>query len=93
MNVFIALKGTNFLFLFAFIAAGVVKCGVSPYVNHSVVYILFLILWDQRELSEKSEINDWFKTHILDRFLIIWTPFWFISVFESTAHLKFTKLQ
>ena len=32
-------------------------------------------------------------THILDRFLIIWTPFWFISVFESTAYLKFAKLQ
>ena len=25
--------------------------------------------------------------------LIIRTPFWFISVFESTAYLKFTKLQ
>ena len=27
MNVFIALKGTHFLFLFAFTAAGVVQCG------------------------------------------------------------------
>ena len=27
MNVFIALKGTHFLFLFAFTAAGVVPCG------------------------------------------------------------------
>ena len=27
-------------------------------------------------------------THILDRFLIIWIPFCFISVFESTAYLK-----
>ena len=26
-------------------------------------------------------------------FLIIWTPFWFISVFESTAYLKFAKSQ
>ena len=26
-------------------------------------------------------------------FLIIWTPFWLISVFESTAYLKFAKLQ
>ena len=31
--------------------------------------------------------------HILNRFLFIWTPFWFISVFESTAYLKFAKLQ
>ena len=29
----------------------------------------------------------------LDRFLIIWTPFWFISVFESIAYLKFAKLK
>ena len=26
-------------------------------------------------------------------FFIIWTPFWFISVFETTAYLKFAKLQ
>ena len=25
--------------------------------------------------------------------VIIWTPFWFISVFELTAYLKFVKLQ
>ena len=25
--------------------------------------------------------------------LIIWTPFWFMSVFESTVYLKFAKLQ
>ena len=30
---------------------------------------------------------------ISDRFLFIWIPFCFISVFESTAYLKFTKLQ
>ena len=30
-------------------------------------------------------------THILDRFLFIWTPFWFILVFESTACLKFAN--
>ena len=29
--------------------------------NHSAVYILLLVLWDQREHSEKSEINDWFR--------------------------------
>ena len=29
----------------------------------------------------------------LERFIIIWTPFWFISVFESTAYLEFAKLQ
>ena len=30
---------------------------------------------------------------LIDRFLIIWTLFWFTSVFESTAYLKFAKLQ
>ena len=37
------------------------KKNVSPYINHNAVYILFLVLWDQREYSEKSEINDWFR--------------------------------
>ena len=40
------------------------------------------------EYSEKSVINDWFRL-----FFSIWTPFWFIIVFESTAYLKFTQLQ
>ena len=51
----------------------------SPYINHSAVYILFLaplglawIFWEIR--------NKWLVyTHTLDRFLIIWTPFWFVS--------------
>ena len=45
MHVFIALKGTHFLFLFA--AAGVVQCGgrkTSPCTSTIVVYILFLVL-------------------------------------------------
>ena len=29
----------------------------------------------------------------LNRCLFIWTPFWFTSVFQSTAYLKFAKLQ
>ena len=33
------------------------------------------------------------KVDKLDRCLFIWTPFLFISVFESTAYLKFAKLQ
>ena len=33
------------------------------------------------------------KAHILDSFLFIWTPFCFLLVFESTAYLKFAKLQ
>ena len=50
MNVFIALKGTHFLFLFAFTAAGVVQCGgrkTSPRTStivQFIFYILFLVL-------------------------------------------------
>ena len=48
MNIFIALKGTQFLFLFAFTAAGVVQCGgrkTSPRTsNISAVYISILVL-------------------------------------------------
>ena len=36
-------------------------CDDFPYINDSAVYILFLVLWDQREYSEKSEMNDWFR--------------------------------
>ena len=47
MNVFIAVKGTHFLFLFAFTTAGVVQCGgrkTSPRTSTIVGYILFLVL-------------------------------------------------
>ena len=71
-------------------------CGgrkTSPRTSTIVQFIFYfgplisaIIFWEIR--------NKWLvKTHILDRFLFIWTPFWFISVFESTAYLKFAKLQ
>ena len=44
MNVFIALKGTHFLFLFAFTAAGVVQCGgckTSPGTSTIVQFIFY----------------------------------------------------
>ena len=67
MNVFIALKGTFFFFL-AFTAAGVVQCGgrkMSPRTSTIVQFFCFFFLFffffvfflDQREYSEKSEIN------------------------------------
>ena len=33
----------------------------SPDRDEVDLHILFLVLWDQREYSEKSEINDWFR--------------------------------
>ena len=47
-----------------------VKCCHLPV--HCAVYTLLLILWDQREYSEKSEINDWFRRifySVLDIFI------------------------
>ena len=44
MNVFIALKGTHFLILFAFTAAGVVPCGgrkMSPRTSTIVQFIFY----------------------------------------------------
>ena len=44
MNIFIALKGTRFLFLFAFTAAGVVQCGgrnTSPRTSTIVQFIFY----------------------------------------------------
>ena len=62
MNVFIALKGTHIWILFAFTAAGVVPCGgrkTSPRTSTIVQFLFyFFVLWDQREYSVKSEIND-----------------------------------
>ena len=81
-------------FIFDFTAAGVVPCGgrkTSPRTSTIVQFIFYfgplrsaIIFWEIR--------NKWLvQTHILDRCLFIWTPFWFISVFESTAYLKFAN--
>ena len=79
MNVFIALKGTQFLFLFAFTAAGVVQCGsrkTSPRTSTIVQFIYLFIgpwrsAWTFWEIRNKCLI----QTRILDRFLIYRTPF------------------
>ena len=77
MNVFIALKGSHFWFLFDFTAAGVVQCGgrkTSPRASTILQFIFYLgplisaiIFWEIR--------NKWLVwTHILDRFLIYLDP-------------------
>ena len=65
MNFVIYLKRTH---VFIFICLHCSWCravwrpwNVFRYINLSAVYILFLVLWNQREYSEKSEINDWFR--------------------------------
>ena len=96
MNVFIALKVSHFWFLFDFTAAGVVPCGgrkTSPRTSTIVQFIFYFGPWRSAIIFWEIR-NKWLvKTHILDRFLFIWTSFWVISVFESTAYLKFEKLQ
>ena len=48
LNVSTAIKGFHFIFLFVVTAAGVVSCGglkkLAPYIIHSVVYILRLVV-------------------------------------------------
>ena len=46
-----------------------------------------------RSLTAKLLQRGYRYHKLLDRCLFIWTPFWFISVFESIAYLKFAKLQ
>ena len=49
MNVFIALKGTHFSFLFAFTAAGVVQCGgrkTSPRTSTIVQFIFYFLFFE-----------------------------------------------
>ena len=65
MNVFIALKGAHFLFLFAFIAAGVVQCGGRKMSPHTATILQFIFYFWSFEISvnilKKSEINDQFR--------------------------------
>ena len=57
------LKELNFDFYLSSLQllCSVEAVNASPYINHSAIYILFLVLWNQREYSEKLEINDWFS--------------------------------
>ena len=51
MNVFIALKGTHFLFLFVFIAAGVVQCGGRKTSPHTSTIVQFIFYFWSFEIS------------------------------------------
>ena len=93
MNVFIALNGSHFWFLFDFTAAGVVPCGgrkTSPRTSSIVQFIFYfgplrsaIIFWEIR--------NKWLvKTHILDRFLFIWTHF---DLYQSLIRLPIWNSQ
>ena len=51
MNVFIALKGTHFLILFAFNAAGVVPCGGRKTFPHTSTIVQFIFFFWSFEIS------------------------------------------
>ena len=87
MNVFTALKGSHFRFLFDFTAAGVVPWGgrkTSPRTSTIVQFIFYfgplrsaIIFWEIR--------NKWLVyTHILDRFLfiLIYISLWIDCLFD-----------
>ena len=95
---FIALKGTYFCILLAFTAAGVVKCGgrkTSPRTSTIVQFIFHFWSFEISERILRNQKLNWFRLIFLTVFLFIYLDrIWiYISVFESTAYLKFTKLQ
>ena len=51
MNVFIALTGTHFLFLFAFTAAGVVPCGGGKTSSRTSTIVQFIFYFWSFEIS------------------------------------------
>ena len=83
MNVFIALKGSHFWFLFDFTAAGVVPCGgrkTSPRTSTIVQFIFYF--------GPLRSVIIFRETHILDRFfylfgpILIYISLWFNCLFE-----------
>ena len=57
MNVFIALKGTHFLFLFVFTAAGVVPCGGRKTSPRTSTIVQFIFHFWSFEINENSLRN------------------------------------
>ena len=89
-------KEHSFVFLFVFIAAGVVQCSgrkTSPRTSTIVQFVFHFWFF---EISEHILIYHnliiGLDSYSRQRFIYL-DPFWYISVFESTAYLKCTKLQ
>ena len=93
---FIALKGTYFCILLHFTAAGVVPCGgrkTSPRTSTIVQFIFHFWSFENSEHILRNQkltigLDSYSKQFIYLDFIWI-----YISVFVSTAYLKFTKLQ
>ena len=96
---FIALKGTYLCILFAFTAAGVVQCGGRKTSPRTSTIVQFIFHFWSSEISERilrnQKLTIGLDSYSRQVYLFIYLdPIWiYISVFESTAYLKFTKLQ
>ena len=93
---FVALKGTYFCIFFAVTAAGVVECGcrkTSPRTSTIVQFIFQFWSFEIKDCILRTQKLT-FDLDSYSRQFIYLDPIWiYISVFESTAYLKFTKLQ
>ena len=93
---FIALKGTYFCILFVFTAAGVVACGGRKTSPRTSTIMQFIFHFLSFEISERILRNQKLTIGLdsYSRQFIYLDLIWiYISVFVSTAYLKFTKLQ
>ena len=93
---FIPLKGTYFCILFDFTAAGVVPCGGRKTSPRTSTIVQFIFHFWSFENSERILRNQKLTIGLdsYSRQFIYLDLFWiYISVFVSTAYLKFTKLQ
>ena len=72
MNVFIALKGTHFLSLFAFTAAGVVPCGGRRTSPRTSIIVQFIFYFWSFEISVKIRLDSYSRqvSNYLDPILI-----------------------
>ena len=93
---FIALQGTYFCVLFDFTAAGVVPYGGRKTSPRTSTIVQFIFHFWSFEISERILRNQKLTIGLdsYSRQFIYLDLIWiYISVFVSTAYLKFTKLQ
>ena len=92
---FIALKGNYFCILFDFTAAGVVPCGGRKTSSRTSTIVQLIFHFWSFEISERILRNQKLTIGLdsYSRQFIYLDLIWiYISVFVSTAYLKFTKL-
>ena len=88
------LKELIFAFLFAFTAAGVVQCGGRKTSPGTSTIVQFIFHFWSFEISEHFLRNQKLLIWLYSYYRQLFGPHFdiYISVFESTAYLKFTNL-